>query len=109
MGAPPLQGTRCRLPGLLRPRLTQSRARASAENDPLTRPTVHHRHSIRRSVRVSAASAMQLMAALCGVLAAPPGIGGALEDPPSTGPADFVITDAQIYRGAKLPAAQAMA
>jgi predicted amidohydrolase YtcJ len=52
---------------------------------------------------------MPLVAALCGVLPAPPGVGRTLEEPPSTGAAELVITDAQIYRGAKLPAAQAMA
>ncbi len=52
---------------------------------------------------------MPLMAALCGVLPAPPAVGRTLEEQPSTGAAELVITDAQIYRGAKLPAAQAMA
>ena len=52
---------------------------------------------------------MSLMAALCGVLPAPPAVGRTLDESPSTAAAGLVITDAQIYRGAKLPAAQAMA
>lgn len=52
---------------------------------------------------------MPLMAALCGVLPAPPAVSRTLEESPSTAAAGLVITDAQIYRGAKLPAAQAMA
>ena len=51
---------------------------------------------------------MPLMAALCGVLPAP-ALGRTPEEPPSRAAAGLVITDAQIYRGAKLPAAQAMA
>jgi predicted amidohydrolase YtcJ len=52
---------------------------------------------------------MSLMAALCGVLPAPPAVSRTLDESASTGAAGLVITDAQIYRGAKLPAAQAMA
>ncbi|MHB8477194.1 MAG: amidohydrolase [Steroidobacteraceae bacterium] len=52
---------------------------------------------------------MALTAALCGVLHAPPAVSRALEESPPTGAAGLVITDAQIYRGATLPAAQAMA
>jgi len=58
---------------------------------------------------------MPLMAALCGVLPALCGVlpapadGRTLEEPPSSAAAGLVIADAQIYRGAKLPAAQAMA
>ena len=51
---------------------------------------------------------MPLMAALCGMLPAPPALGRTPEESPSAA-AGLVITDAQIYRGAKLPAAQAMA
>jgi len=58
---------------------------------------------------------MPLMAALCGVLPAlcgvlpAPAVSRTFEEPPSSAAAGLVITDAQIYRGAKLPAAQAMA
>jgi predicted amidohydrolase YtcJ len=52
---------------------------------------------------------MPLMAALCGMLPAPPAVSRTLDESPSTAAAGLVITDAQIYRGAKLPAAQAMA
>ena len=52
---------------------------------------------------------MPLMAALCGMLPAPPAVGQTLDERPSAAAAGLVITDAQIYRGAKLPAAQAMA
>ncbi|MGC2032465.1 MAG: amidohydrolase family protein [Steroidobacteraceae bacterium] len=52
---------------------------------------------------------MSLMAALCGMLPAPPAVGRTLDESPPTAAAGLVITDAQIYRGAKLPAAQAMA
>ena len=52
---------------------------------------------------------MPLIAALCGMLPAPPAVGRTPEESPSAAAAGLVITDAQIYRGAKLPASQAMA
>jgi predicted amidohydrolase YtcJ len=65
---------------------------------------VHHRHWILRSIDASALTTLPVLSALCCLLQAAPAAGA---ETPSA--ADVVVTGAKIYRGARLPAAQALA
>jgi predicted amidohydrolase YtcJ len=70
---------------------------------------VHHRPWILRSIDASALITIPVLGALCCLLQAP--AAGAQNSAATHNPsaADVVVTDAKIYRGAHLPAAEAMA